>query len=220
MPRKRSSRKKRSKCNSRRKSTTCPKKSCSWVKGRKTSNGRRVKPHCKDNPKKGSKRISPCRKKKMSPCKTAKTCNWVKRHSGRNGVKIPGFCKSNPKKGIHRSRPFTSSELREMTDFVQNRGADEEDSSSDDSSDEEDTSVSPFDSLPVALQPAAVYNSGSQGYSSTGQNPSNVSSMPSSANAMQQLMAQPYGLNASNNRVLSPLAQYSLLQNLTHNTLR
>lgn len=218
MPRKKSSRKKRSKCNSRKKSTTCPKKSCSWVRGRKTSTGRRIKPHCKDNPKKGSKHISPCRKKKMSPCKTAKACNWVKRHSGRNGVKISGFCKSNPKKGIHRRRPFTSSELQQMTGFVQNRGAYEEDSSSDDSSDDEEIKVNPVDRMSVALQPASVYNSGSEGYKSRGQNMSNVS-MPSSANAMQQLMAQPYGLNASNNKVLSPLAQYSLLQSLSNNSL-
>ena len=217
MPARRSSPKKRSKCNSRKKSKTCPKKSCSWVKTRKNSNGRRVKPHCKDNPKKGSKKVSPCRKKKRSPCKTSKKCNWVKTHKGRNGAKISGFCKGNPNKGISRRNPIPYIEPDD--DSSSNSSSDSDDMGPFDHlpvalqpNDERNSHSNQFDHLPVDLQPTGRYNSGSDGNMN---DVVNNTSIPSSANAMQQLMAQPYGLNPGNANALSPLAQYSLLQNLS-----
>ena len=103
---KKSKAKKRSKCNSHRKSRTCPKTKCSWIKGHKNSNGQRVKGHCKgkgskkkskkNSPAKKPKKVSNCKGKKSSPCKRSKKCNWTKAHRNKNGLNIKGFCKSNP----------------------------------------------------------------------------------------------------------------------------
>ena len=95
MPRRRSSSKN---CNTHQKKRTCPKKKCSWVKGRTNSNGKRVSPHCKGSPNKGIKRVSKCHMvKKSSTCRRRSNCNWVKKHQGRHGS-VKAFCKNNPKK--------------------------------------------------------------------------------------------------------------------------
>lgn len=113
---------KRSKCNSHKKSRTCPRTKCSWVKGRKNSNGQRVKPHCKGkgsakkksrgkkSPKvarKVSKKKSNCVGKKSPQCNRSKKCNWTKAHTNKNGQRVKGFCKSNPVHG--KGSPVTTS---------------------------------------------------------------------------------------------------------------
>ena len=211
--------KRKSKCSSHGKRSTCrPKKNCSWVKKTKNSKGNTIKAHCKTVSKKSSNKTktktSTCRKiKKRNRCRSSKKCNWVKGHLGRNGTRISPFCKNNPAKGSRRKR------REQQNDDIVDLDDDDSSSSSDSDSDDEDGIVTP--QIPMnSLQQGRVSAPGNQMSSASLPTPplmSNLSSMPGSAQSLQrQQMNQgnALGVPQNVNQNGNAFAQYLLLKSL------